>query len=155
MRRAIISLILVSVIALCVAIDIAPTALSADYSSLRQYYADNPQPALSNQSLVFDQGGHVIQVVTGKPGEATVRPAAGATIVPNLQVTNIGGAPAIAPVSTAVPTAQNVTANVTKNATAIPPVATATPTKTQSPGFGIAIVAIGMLAAIFYIRSKK
>lgn len=47
--------------------------------------------------------------------------------------------------------------NVTATPTAAPitTTATAAPTKTQSPGFGIVIASLGMLAAIFYISRKK
>ena len=103
-------------------------------------------PVLSNQSVVYDQGGNIVKIITGKPGAATVMPISGAT-------TTIS--------ATAIPTvvpASNVTAplNMTKNTTpTIKPVTTAAPTKSQSPGFGIILAAIGMLGAMFLISRKK
>ena len=116
-----------------------------DHSDMQNWYAtEYVPPVLSNQSLVYDESGHIVKVVTGKPGQATTMPVSGVTVTP-----------------TAIPTAapaSNVTApmNVTKNNTpTITPVATVAPTKSQSPGFGIVLVAIGMLAAIFVVSRKK
>ena len=121
-------------------------ATGIDHSDMQNWYANYYEPpVLSNQSLIYDQSGHIAKVVTGKPGQATIMPISGATITPT-------------PIPTTVP-ASNVTAplNVATNTTATisPVVATATPTKSQSPGFGIILVAIGMLAAIFFVSRKK
>ncbi len=155
MRKALLSLTLVLAIVLWTIATIAPSVLAAggatDYSSLRQYYANNPQPALSNQSLVFDQQGHIVQVVTGKPGSATVAPAAGATIVPGLKPTG-----AAVPAATVAPVVPG--ANVTASVTAVPPptvTPTVAPTKTRSPGFGVILSAMAILGVLFYLNRKK
>jgi hypothetical protein len=144
-------------IILCMTVAIAPPVLAAggatDYSSLRQYYANNPQPALSNQSLVFDQQGRIVQVVTGKPGSATVVPAAGATIVPGLRPSGAAGVPA----ATVTPAVNATGGTLTASVTAVPPTATPTvvPTRTRSPGFGIILSAMAILGVLFYLNRKK
>ncbi len=116
-----------------------------DHSDMQNWYAtEYVPPVLSNQSVVYDQSGQIVKVVTGKPGAATTMPISGAAVT-----------------ATAIPTtipAGNVTAplNVTKNTTpTIKPVTTVAPTKSQSPGFGIIIAAIGMLGAMFLVSRKK
>lgn len=151
MRKALLSLTLVMAIILCMTVAIAPPVLAAggatDYSSLREYYANNPQPALSNQSLVFDQQGRIVQVVTGKPGAATVNPATGATIIPGLKPTGT------AAVATVTPAANATGGTLTASVTAVPP--TVVPTKTRSPGFGIILSAMAILGVLFYLNRKK
>jgi len=112
---------------------------------MQNWYATQYTPIqLSNQSVVYDQGGNIVKVVTGKPGEATTMPVSGATITPTLTPTTV-------PAGNATPSK-----NVTQNTTAVvPPVVTVAPTKSQSPGFGIVLAAIGMLAAIFLVSRKK
>ncbi len=123
------------------------TSAGVDYAAMQNWYATQyVPPVLSNQSVVYDQGGNIVKVITGKPGAATVMPISGATTT--ISATTI---PTVVPAS-------NVTAplNVTKNTTpTIKPVTTAAPTKSQSPGFGIILVAIGMLGAMFLISRKK
>jgi PGF-CTERM protein len=116
-----------------------------DYSDIQNWYATQYTPVqLSNQSLVYDQGGNIVKVVTGKPGEATTMPISEATV-----------APTIAPTATPAANVTTPTKVTTNNTPTIPPVATAAPTRSQSPGFGIVLAAIGMLAAIVLVSRKK
>jgi hypothetical protein len=121
------------------------TPAVADYSAMRDWYATQYTPVqLSNKSVVYDQGGNIVKVVTGKPGEATTVPVTGTTINSIISPTTI-------PTSSVTPPK-----TVTQNTTVVkPPVTTVAPTKSQSPGFGIVLVAIGMLAAIFLVSRKK
>lgn len=132
----------------------SPTAQAVDHSDMMNWYANNyVPPVLSNQSYIYNDDGKLVQVVTGKPGEATTTPTSGVVVAG--ESANLT-APAIANLATP---AGNATTSVIKNSTmpTVMPKTTvpAAPTKTQSPGFGILLVAISMMAALFYISRKK
>lgn len=120
-----------------------------NYADMQNWYATQyVPPVLSNQSVVYDQSGKIVKVITGKPGAATVMPISGAAVTAT-------AAPTTVPTSTVTASA-NVTKTTTATTTATStPIATVAPTKSQSPGFGIILAAIGMLGAIFLVSRKK
>lgn len=60
----------------------APAASQAqaaiDHSAIRNWYAAYyTPPTLSNQSVIYDQSGHIVKVVTGNPCQVTETPVSG------------------------------------------------------------------------------
>jgi hypothetical protein len=129
-RKAIISLMLIALMAISTTIAVANSAL--DPQSLRDYYASQPVVHMSNMSVIYNPDGTIKQVITGNQTIASSTTTPTATVKPNAT-------------ATVVPATMTVTA--------VPSMPAAT--KTQAPGFEIILAAIGMISALVLITRKK
>jgi hypothetical protein len=111
-----------------------PAATSPDFSGVQAFYASQPVVHMSNQSVIYWPNGRIKQVIGGSAATTPmITPVVSATPKPPVNATTSTVTP---PTVTAMP--------VTPSAT-----------QTKSPGFEIALAAIGMILALALISRKK